>query len=371
MSRISKRRKKSALLWGIVTLLALLIALGMEGIILAIGSSQPSQQAAKRWQGEGTERFAQVSVFASEDAGFSEGTASAVKSGIQSALDAISNTQNWFDCFSTETSLSLRGEQGSVTVTATATGGDFFRMHSFRFLSGSGYEPEDFNPNRVVLDHNAAWQLFGSYDIVGQSVWLDEMELSVAGVVDGRAEGLFDGTETTAYGETPRVYLPYNLVSDSENPLPITCYEVVSPEPLDDFSLEAVKSAVSLNEKEIKIVENSARYSFLSLLKTIGGLWTRSMRINRIVLPWWENVAVVAEDVAALIEAGMLVFAFIGILLPIIAAIRFLMRHPVSFAPIRNLFDRLYDRHLVRQWNKTHSQKLDDAGDPVDPKSKQ
>lgn len=369
MSRISKRRKKSALLWGIVTLLALLITLGMESAILIIGNSQQSQQAAKRWQGEGTDRFAQVSVFASEDAGFSQSTATAIENGIQSALDAISNTQNWFDCYSAETDISLRGEQGSVSVTATATGGEFFRMHSFRFLSGSGYAPDDFNPNRIVLDHTSAWQLFGSYDIVGQSVWLDETELSVAGVVDGRAEGLFDGTETTAYGETPRVYLPYKLVSGSENPLPITCYEVVSPEPLDEFTLDTVKGVVQLDE--IKILDNSTRYSFLSLFSTIGGLWTRSMRTNGIILPWWENVAVVAEDVAALIQAGMLVFAFIGILIPIIAAIRFLMRHPVSFAPIRNLFDNLYDRHLVRQWNKTHKQKLDDKGDPMPPTQKQ
>jgi len=351
------RQSKARLIWMGIAVLCLLIALVFFGLIQAIRASQQSQQAALRWQGESDQPFVQLSLYLSEDAGFSANQAASLNQSIQSALDAISNTDNWYACHSTETRLTLNGPAGSIQAQATAAGGAFFRMRGFNFLSGSGFTEEDFTPDRIVLDQNAAWQLFGSDNVAGQVVTFGDRELPVAGVVDSRHLGMFDGTEETAYGSRPRVYIPFSLLEQLNEVPVITCYEAVIPEPIRDFASTTVMNNLPLDKNDTDLVINSRRYSFIPLFSTIGGLWIRSMRTSRIVYPWWENTAGVAEDFAALCQLFMVIFLGAGVIILSVFLIRFFQRHPPTLRPLRSGWEALHDRRIRRAWEKKQAKK--------------
>ena len=62
----------------------------------------------------------------------------------------------------------------SVTYTAkTIRGGrGLFLFHPLPLRSGSYISNRDFTYDRVVLDEELSWALFGSYDVAGQTVWI-------------------------------------------------------------------------------------------------------------------------------------------------------------------------------------------------------
>ena len=53
--------------------------------------------------------------------------------------------------------------------------------------------------------------------------------------------------------------------------------------------------------EENDVVENSSRYSLGHLLSVIGSFGDRSMRVNGVIYPYWENAARMAESYAALL----------------------------------------------------------------------
>ncbi len=57
----------------------------------------------------------------------------------------------------------------------------------------------------------------------------------------------------------------------------INHYEIVMPNPVDEFAYGKVKEGIGIDEKNVEIVENSRRYSLPNRIKTILAFGTRSM----------------------------------------------------------------------------------------------
>ena len=181
-----------------------------------IERSMPEQNAAERWGSEGG--FSQVSCFFSADARMTEDRLISFEHTIDSALSDAGVTQQsqnpgarlWADTYSADGTISISTDRARLNnVKAIGFGGDFFLFHSLTLVSGAYFSGDSIDNNYCVIDRDAAWQLFGSNDVVGLTVFIGGYPHIVSGVVErpgGRlaeAAGL-DGT---------LVYVSYETLS--------------------------------------------------------------------------------------------------------------------------------------------------------------
>ena len=68
------------------------------------------------------------------------------------------------------------------SVQIIGVGGDFFQFHPLNMISGNVFSENDISKDRVVLDENTAWTLFGAYDIAGKTVTIEGRQFVIAGV---------------------------------------------------------------------------------------------------------------------------------------------------------------------------------------------
>lgn len=77
----------------------------------------------------------------------------------------------------------INRENKDLTVKAIGIGGKFFYFHPVQLVSGSYFDPESDMKDQIVIDEDTAWNLFGSSDIVGQSVYINGIPHYISGVV--------------------------------------------------------------------------------------------------------------------------------------------------------------------------------------------
>lgn len=285
-----------------------------------LGQKQDSQTMAERWSADGG--AAQVSCFFSVNAGVTEDRIIEFEHTIDGALtDAavLQESENpgarlWADAYSADGKITLSTERGTVEADAVGIGGDFFLFHPLKLLYGAYFSGNDLMQDYCVIDEDAAWQLFGSPDVAGMTVYISGVPHIVTGVVerpDGRLEkaaGL-DGT---------LVYVSYQTLTEYGTSNGINHYEVVMPNPVSEFAYRYIKENLGSDEKETEVIENSVRYSFLSRLKLIPAFGTRSMNGRAIIYPYWENVARGYEDILALITLFELLFLAYAVVLALV-----------------------------------------------------
>ena len=109
-----------------------------------------------------------------------------------------------------------------------------------------------------------------------------------------------------AAGLTTVVYVSYETLETYGTSNGINHYEIVMPNPVDEFAYGKVKEGIGIDEKNVEIVENSRRYSLPNRIKTILAFGTRSMNGKAIIYPYWENLARGYEDIIALLTVFML-----------------------------------------------------------------
>ena len=278
--------------------------------------------------------YAQVSAFISPGRGVDTDALNGVRSSLQSTLakDSYGESRTggrvWIDAYSCEKKIELRKDRNTLSVTAVGVGGEFFQFHPMTLLSGSYISDSDLNHDRIVVDENFAWAMFGSNDIVGMQVWYGDKIYFVSGVVRPPQ----DNISQMAYGNGNRVYMYYNELKGQEEALPVTCYEAVYPNPISNYALNALKTAFDLadendeqlNKKEnplsfddVEVIENTKRYETMELITRLKQWRLRNMRASSVGYPFWENVARVQD------ETQMILLILRGILLvcPIISFI--------------------------------------------------
>ncbi len=277
-------------------------------IVLTIWSNNlvaglPDQQAAARWDEDG--KSAQVSCFLSENAVLDEFMIVSFEKQLEQQLKEVLPAQEYseenekrliVDAYSSQGQITVVSEKGTLDAAAVGVGGDFFYFHPLTLVSGRYLSGDDLMKDYIILDEEAAWQLFGSSDIAGQSVMIGGIPHYVSGVVK-RQTGRF--AEKAGLDKTV-VYLSNESLAAYGKGGNINTYEVLAPNPVKRFVYTAVKEKLGIEEGNMEVVENSSRYSLESLIPVVLEFGTRSMQNAAIKFPYWENIGRGAEDVKAL-----------------------------------------------------------------------
>ena len=203
---LTKKQLFLLLLNVVLALLALACAWGLN----AVKSALLTQSAAKAWRGSSEMRFAQVSVFLPEDEKTDVNSIESFRRTLDQALvdaslEAPEGGSLYTDAYSGTATVSVVSGKTSLSVKTIGVGGDFFLFHPLTLRSGSYLTGSDYMPDRVLLDEELAWALFGSYDVAGMSIQIGERTYPVAGVV--HREDDFASKE--AYQDGPGMFMSY------------------------------------------------------------------------------------------------------------------------------------------------------------------
>lgn len=295
-------------------------------IILCVCSSKmigglSDQQTAKRWDKEGG--AAQVSCFITRGAKVDDFTIKGFERQLEKALSEAAvvneneNSRLYADAYSAHGKVTVVSKQSTLEAEAIGIGGDFFLFHPLQLVSGGYFSGNDLMKDSIILDEEAAWQLFGSSDIEGMSVMIGGIPHYVSGVIK-RPQGRF---AENAGVNSSIIYVSYETLSQYGSSEGISTYEVVAPNPVKGFLANTVREKFGLQQNEMQVVENSARYSVESMIPVTLAFGTRSMQNAAIHYPYWENIARGYEDVRAL----LLFFQFIFLMIPSVIILVFLI----------------------------------------------
>ena len=163
--------------------------------------------------------------------------------------------------------------------------------------------------DRVVVDAQTAFNLFGSSDVAGMEVTINGKTFPIAGVVKSEddfatAAALDAGTEASSdptgvqSASKAMIYMSYAALNAMAE-LPIDCYEIVLPDPVSGFAKKLMTEKFPVGEGVI--VQNTGRFSLSGLISVIGKFGKRVMTTNGVIYPYWENAARMAESYAALL----------------------------------------------------------------------
>ena len=237
--------------------------------------------------------------------------------------------------------------------------------------------------DRVLLDSETAWLLFGAYDVAGLSFSLEGVPMVVAGVYEQEKDVFSQG----AYGGGKCIYMSFSAyqrfspirteVQDNSIAGVITnlfpdavtssfqkevlrtavCYEIVMAEPVRGFTYSSVTD--KFPAKNVVFVENTYRFTADRLLTLAKHLLTRSMQLGGIYFPYWENAARAAEDRALIWAACAFVTGAFPVALVIYELIRNAVRGKKKLEQDVLPGARRKSRELVREqsrrrWERRH-----------------
>ena len=286
-------------------------------LIQQLSAKDTYKDAYRSWAAG--KRYSHISVFFSKEAEFSPENVMRLRSEIEAdlrqddVLESKNGTVSWVDCYSARGSVSVHTDATPMEFTAYGVGGDFFKMHPFRLVSGSFFSDENLMNDLIVIDEDLAWQLFGSADIIGMTVYINNMPFQICGVIK-RESGIFN---SAAGNHKTVVYMSYSALEKS-SPIEITNYEVIMPNLTKGYAYKIVKKHLADVEDASEISVISGRFSYGNLLREIKKIGNNVMRKKAIVYPFWENKQRAILQVCAviflifLVEAVLVVIAVIG-----------------------------------------------------------
>lgn len=319
--------------------------------ICSIRDETGSDNAKKVWDNE-KYSYSQISLFAAADSGIDDMAVYSLRSQIDDRLDAVISTEDrtegrlWIDCACGETSLTLSGSMGSCAVTAVGTFGDYFIFHNDEILDGSVYSELDVNADRIVIDKICSWQLFGSVETEGLPVTIGSRVYYVAAVIDVLA----DGTERKAYGEVPRVYMPYEILKGIDSKLSLTVYEVCLPNVMKDYAYSLVEELNPISG-DFVLVDQTKRFDPVTLFKGSRNIGENVMITKAVKYPWYENITRSGE-----IKAQLLASAGWLLMIPLISlvyALFILTRLGGSLVKkLRNTAEEKYQKKISELYRK-------------------
>lgn len=281
----------------------------------------PTQQSAMLWDADG--RSEMISLFVNESDSLDKEAITRLEYTLtekykEESIEAPSeNARLFVSAYSNVTTVSLSSPRGeSLSCTAYAVGGDFFRFHPMKLVSGSFLVEDDFRKSGIVLDREAAWKLFGAIDVDGMTVTYNGKDYTVVGIVD--SDKGYKAKEANAPESC--VYLPIEAFDN----INAVCYEVILPNPVSGFALKQAKEAFSsvyISEDKSVIVDNSKRFEWLTSLKRALKWTGRGMSFKEVKYPYWENQAIAVEnivDVLSVLRVLFIVPPFVIIVVSII-----------------------------------------------------
>lgn len=274
----------------IVTLILALVC--MAGFRHA-GNSLRSQHIVEEWAANSETEYAQISVFLPEGNTLDNTAIYTFRDKIITDVTDLltEDVKNVYcDAWSAKGSVNIQGENGKADASVIAVGGDFFQLHPQNLLSGGYFSDDDLMHDRVILDEEMAWKLFGGYDLEGMSVTIAGQAFQVAGVIARET----DSATAQAYSDGGGLYMSYDAYQSLNEDTYINCYEILMPNPVDGYAVQAVTDGLA--QQGAVIVENNSRYTAGSIFKLIKNFSQRTMRTDTVSYPYWENAARLVEN---------------------------------------------------------------------------
>jgi len=269
------------------------------------------QQMAKRWSDEGD--AAQISAFFAEgsveDVTYFKGIEQSVKNALQAAsiISEKESARLWIDAISRNGEIVLSSSRGNVELKALGVSGEFFQFHPQKLVYGSLFRQDSMMQDGVVIDEETAWQLFGSSNVAGMQIMIGQVPHYITGVIE-RPQGRLP---EAAGLEKSVCYLSLESLQNYGKVTGGYTYEIVMPNPIKNFALSTMQTAVGADNEDVVLVENSSRFQLLPLFHIIQNFGIRSMSFQGIVYPYWENIARGQEDILALLLLVKMILLFL------------------------------------------------------------
>lgn len=262
--RISPKKLICAAVTAVLTVASVGMALAMH----TYKYSFSHEHVAERFSGG--ERFAQITVFASEQAELTYDKILYFRYNLEKKLTEKSLTppnegaRLYADAFSTFEDVTLSSD-GTRTAKAKLAyiGGDY-RLF-YELYEGMPDIDGDINHDRMLLSRSAAWQLYGGESLYDYPVSVGDTTYYVSGVYAD-----YDETESVKAFYGDRVSAAADLMHDTARF--ITCYDLIVIDPVKNFALDTVKECLELPEGTYLLVENSSRFSLANLFRKIPTL---------------------------------------------------------------------------------------------------
>lgn len=320
------RKREKPRLTGKMIVLLVLNGVLLAGVLLSairlhqVTHALCTQDAAAAWRGENEMRFAQVSVFLAEDGKLTENEIGVFHQTLDQALldaslEAPEGGSLYTDAYSGTANITVSSDKNDMQVKAIGVGGSWFTFHPLTLRSGSYLTGEDYMADRVVLDEELAWALFGSNDVAGLSVTINDRPYPIAGVIHRED----DFASRKAYQDGAGLFMSFgalNAITETK----ISCYELVAPDMITGYAEGLVTEKFSVGNGVV--VQNTGRYSLSRLLSVIGSFGQRAMQTKPVLYPYWENAARMAEDYAALWLVLLVLFSLCPAICATIIAVR-------------------------------------------------
>lgn len=263
----------------------LLLTAAISFLLLQTFSSRlASQSVAERWQGESEQPFIQSSCFFSPGAEPSIEEILIFREEVRASLKENGLEGDFLirDAWCSTGILSVEGSRGECETDVIAIGGNFFDFHPLTLLSGNYVSQDDLMEDRVLLDDNLAWRLFGGTELTGMTITVNKIPLVIAGVV-AREGDFASGKANTS--ET-LLFMPAETFSKFKD-CPISAYEIVMPEVVKGYS----NGLLSSHLPDAIFKTNTERFSVPHLIQTIRNFDRLPMQTEPIAFPYWENAA--------------------------------------------------------------------------------
>lgn len=291
-------------------------------VLTALGShaakAQSYNDAADRWSSDGKRKYSQISCFFSSDSGFDRNGVNSLRGQLLTELKNVSVTPTEGidlvpDAYSAPagTATVSGDDSGRSDAEITAVGGNyFFLFRDFKLLSGAYFSENDLMQTGAVIDRQLAWDLYGSDEVAGMNIYINNVKLFISGVIDTPSTK----PEKRSAGKTPKAYISYyaaglifgggssmeDTVPDFKPPAPefrtITSYECIVPEPVENFAYSKVKGSLGDSYKgKVSIVNNTERFLPKTRVKALKKLDEYAVVKNQIVYPFWENASRIVE----------------------------------------------------------------------------
>lgn len=315
-----------------------------------IKNSLSDQQAVERWT-DGSQNYSQISVFTDNLSAISVDGIFTARVDIDKKLVENSltsekeNARIWVDAFSAEQGkLSVSSDYGNAEAETIITGGDFFLFHPVELVSGYYYSEDNLMQDRVLIDENLAWQLYGASDIQGKPVSIGNKYFYIAGVFKQS-----DNSDIEKVSDkSPMMFMSYQGYEILGNIPYFSCYEACLPNPVTGLAEKIITEAMSAEQPKSEVVANSERYSLKNRFEIIKNFGMRSVRNNAVVYPYWENAARITEDKSAL----LLVFQLLGLVIPIGTVCTYVVigyrKRKVFFTWFANTVKRIFNKLLTK-----------------------
>ncbi|WP_408071041.1 ABC transporter permease [Butyrivibrio sp. JL13D10] len=361
LNNFFKNLKLRQIIYFAIIVMLVLTIFGLNFYREFIVSKLYDQQMGERWSDD--TRCGQVSMFFSESQGIGTDKVKEFAYNINKGLiadglqEADASTEGtgavWNYCYSSVGSVDLTRDLKTVTAVAIGVGGDYFQFHPMRVMSGNYFTGDLLMKDHVILDEELAWQLFGSDDIVGESITIGGVPHYISGVVKKdsgkyvKASGMVFPTvymsfeSLATYGKIDASVLATNGTlgqfsvaskndDESENGTSdveleakgIVCMEVVMPNMVDNYAKNFVIDKLGLNTTQVEVVDNSARFENRNLINIIAKFNTRGMQTKPVIYPYWENNARAYENVLAVVFLIQIICAVIIFIMLAIAVVQ-------------------------------------------------